>query len=82
LCINQNNMKILTKKKQHEALKRILANAIIAYDAIKRFEDKEKEMDASNHIMNNLVDSAYFIGGADLMVEAGEQFVKIICKEE
>ena len=76
--INQNNMKILTKKKQHEALKRMLANAIIAYDAVKKLDDKG---DAFTNIANNLADSAYFVGGADLMVEACEQFLKIICKE-
>lgn len=35
-------MRLLTKKKQNEALKRILANSIIAWDAVMKFEDKEK----------------------------------------
>ena len=75
-------MKIISKKKQNEVFKRILENAIIAYDLALKFEAKDKIMSTCNQIKNNLVDAAYFIGGADLMVEAGEQFNKIILKEE
>lgn len=75
-------MRLLTKKKQNEALKRILANSIIAWDAVKKFEDKEKIIDACNHIRNNLDDAAYFIGGKDSMIAVGEAFVNYISKED
>lgn len=35
-------MRLLTKKKQNEALKRILANAIIAHDAVMKFDDQTR----------------------------------------
>ena len=35
-------MRLLTKKKKNEALKRMLANAIIALDAIKKFNHHKK----------------------------------------
>lgn len=75
-------MRALTKKKEKEAFKKILANAIIAWDLAQKFEEKEKIIDTCNDINNNLVDAAYFIGGADLMVEAGNLYVKYICKED
>ncbi len=75
-------MRLLTKKKQNEALKRILANSIIAWDVVMKFEDKEKIIDACNHIQNNLVDAAYFIGGKDSMIAVGEAFVNYISKED
>ena len=75
-------MRLLTKKKQNEALKRILANSIIAWDAVMKFEDKEKIIDAYNHIQNNLADAAYSIGGKDSMIAVGEAFVNYISKED
>lgn len=74
-------MRLLTKKKQNETLKRILANSIIAWDTVMKFEDKDKIMDACNHIKNNLADAAYFIGGKDAMIAVGESFVNYISKE-
>lgn len=74
-------MRLLIKKKQNEALKRMLANSIIAWDAVMKFEDKEKIIDACNHIRNNLVCAAYFIGGKDAMIEVGESFANYINKE-
>lgn len=75
-------MRLLTKKKQNEVLKRILANSIIAWDAVMKFEDKDKIMDACNHIQNNLADAAYFIGGKDAMIAVGDSFVNYISKED
>ncbi len=75
-------MRLLMKKKQNEALKRILANSIIAWDAVMKFEDKDKMMDACNHIQNNLADAAYFIGGKDSMIAVGEAFVNYISKKD
>lgn len=75
-------MRLLTKKKKNEALKRILANAIIARDAVMKFDDQDKKSDACYHITNNLVDAAYFIGGKDSMIAVGEAFVNYICKED
>ena len=46
-----------------------------------KFEDKEKIIDACNHIRNNLVCAAYFIGGKDAMIEVGESFANYINKE-
>lgn len=75
-------MRLLTKKKKNEALKRMLANAIIARDAVMKFDDQDKKSDACYHITNNLVDAAYFIGGKDSMIAVGEAFVNYICKED
>ena len=75
-------MRLLTKKKQTEALKRMLANAIIARDAVMKFDDQDKKSDACYHITNNLVDAAYFIGGKDSMIAVGEAFVNYINKED
>lgn len=75
-------MRLLTKKKQNEALKRMLANAIIARDAVMKFDDQDKKSDACYHITNNLVDAAYFIGGKDSMIAVGEAFVNYINKED
>lgn len=75
-------MRLLTKKKQNEALKRILANAIIAHDAVMKFDDQNKKSDACYHISNNLTDAAYFIGGKDAMIAVGEAFVNYINKED
>lgn len=75
-------MRLLTKKKQNEALKRMLSNSIIAWDTVMKFEDKDKIMDACNHIRNNLADAAYFIGGTDAMIAVGESFVNYISKED
>lgn len=73
-------MRLLIKK--NEALKRMLANSIIAWDAVMKFEDKDKMMDACNHIQNNLADAAYFIGGKDAMIAVGESFVNYISKKD
>lgn len=75
-------MRLLTKKKKNEALKRMLANAIIARDAVMKFDDQDKKSDACYHITNNLVDAAYFIGGKDSMIAVGEAFVNYINKED
>ena len=75
-------MRLLTKKKKNEALKRMLANAIIARDAVMKFDDQDKKQDACYHITNNLVDAAYFIGGKDSMIAVGEAFVNYINKED
>ena len=75
-------MRLLTKKKKNEALKRMLANAIIARDAVMKFDYQDKKSDACYHITNNLVDAAYFIGGKDSMIAVGEAFVNYINKED
>lgn len=72
-------MRLLTKKKQNEALKRMLANAIIAYNEIMESNDFDHRIDISSKICNNLVDAAYFIGGKNMMVKAMELYVKYIC---
>lgn len=60
----------------------MLANAIIARDAVMKFDDQDKKSDACYHITNNLVDAAYFIGGKDSMIAVGEAFVNYISKED
>lgn len=60
----------------------MLANSIIAWDVVMKFEDKDKIMDACNHIQNNLADAAYFIGGKNAMIAVGESFVNYISKED
>ena len=75
-------MRLLTKKKKNEALERMLANAIIAHDAVMKFDDQDKKSDACYHIVDNLTDAAYFIGGKDSMIAVGEAFVNYINKED
>lgn len=71
-------MRLLTKKKQNEALKRMLANANIAYNEIMKSDNFGYRIDVSNKILNNLADAAYFIGGKNMMVKALELHVKYI----
>ena len=73
-------MRLLTKKKQNEALKRMLANANIAYNEIMKSDNFGYRIDVSNEICNNLADAAYFIGGKNMMVKALELHVKYICE--
>lgn len=73
-------MRLLTKKKQNEALKRMLANANIAYDEIMKSDNFGYRIDVSNEICNNLADAAYFIGGKNMMTKALELHVKYICE--
>ena len=75
-------MRLLTKKKKNEALKRMLANAIIAHDAVMKFDDQDKKSDACYHISNNLTEAAYAVGGKDALIAVGEAFVNYINKEE
>lgn len=73
-------MRLLTKKKQNEALKRMLANANIAYNEIMKSDNFGYRIDVSNKIFNNLADAAYFIGGKNMMVKVLELHVKYICE--
>lgn len=73
-------MRLLTKKKQNEALKRMLANANIAYNEIMKSDNFGYRIDVSNKIFINLADAAYFIGGKNMMAKALELHVKYICE--
>ena len=75
-------MRLLTKKKKNEALKRMLANAIIARDAVMKFNDIYKKSDACYHISNNLAEAAYAIGGKDAMIAIGKAYVDYINKKD
>ena len=75
-------MRLLTKKKKNEALKRMLANAIIARDAVMNFNDIDKKSDAFYHISNNLAEAAYAIGGKDAMIAIGKAYVDYINKKD
>lgn len=75
-------MRLLTKKKQNEVLKRILANAIIARDAVMKFNNIDKKSDACYHISNNLAEAAYAIGGKDALITIGEAYVDYINKKD
>lgn len=75
-------MRLLTKKKKNEALKRMLANSIIARDAVMKFNDIDKKLDACYHISNNLTEAAYAIGGKDALLAIGEAYINYINKEE
>ena len=72
-------MRLLTKKKQNEALKSMLTNANIAYNEIMKSDNFGYRIDVSNKILNNLADAAYFIGGKNMMTKALELHVKYIC---
>ena len=75
-------MRLLTKKKKNEALKRMLLNAIIARDAVMMFNDIDKKSDACYHISNNLAEAAYAIGGKDDMIAIGKAYVDYINKKD
>ena len=74
-------MRLLTKKKKNEALKRMLANAIIARDDVMKINDIDKKSDACYHISNNLAEAAYAIGGKDAMIAIGKAYVDYINKK-
>ena len=74
-------MRLKKKKKKNEALKRMLANAIIARDAVMKFNDIYKKSDACYHISNNLAEAAYAIGGKDAMIAVGKAYVDYINKK-
>ena len=78
----EENMRLLTKKKKNEALKRMLANAIIARDAVMKFNDIDKKSDACYHISDNLAEAAYAIGGKDAMIAIGKAYVDYINKKD
>lgn len=67
-------MKILRKRTQKVILNRLLANAIIAGDAVSHFKDPKKYCDAMNHIIDNLAEATYAIGGKKAMLDAKETF--------
>lgn len=75
-------MRLLTKKKKNEALKRMLANAIIARDAVMKFDDQDKKSDACYHITNNLTEAAYAVGGKDALIATAEAYLDHINKED
>ena len=75
-------MRLLTKKKKNKALKRMLANAIIAWDAVMKFNNIYKKSDACYHISDNLVEAAYFIGRKDSMIAVGKAYVDYINKKD
>ena len=75
-------MRLLTKKKKNEALKRMLTNAIIAWDAVMKFNDIDKKSDDCYHISNNLAEAAYAIGGKDAMIAIGKAYVDYINKKD
>lgn len=75
-------MRLLTKKKKNEALKRMLANAIIARDAVMKFDDQDKKSDACYHITNNLTEAAYAVGGKDALIATAEAYLDYINKED
>ena len=75
-------MRLLTKKKKNEALKRMLANAIIARDAVMKFDDQDKKSDAYYHIVDNLTEAAYAVGGKDAMIATTEASLDYINKED
>lgn len=75
-------MRLLTKKKQNEVLKRMLANAIIAHDAVMKFDDQDKKSDACYYITDNLTEAAYAVGGKDALIATAEAYLDYIDKED
>ena len=73
-------MRLLTNKKKNEVLKRVLANAIIAWDAVIKFNDINKKSDAYYHISNNLAEATYAVGGKDAMIAIEKAYVDYINK--
>lgn len=68
-------MKILRSRTQKAILNRMLANAIIAYDAVSHFQDPRKIMDACKHIIENLAEASYDVGGMRAMNWAEKEFM-------
>ena len=60
----------------------MMANAIIAWDAVMKFNDIDKKSDACYHISNNLAEAAYAIGGKDAMIAIGKAYVDYINKKD
>ena len=60
----------------------MLANAIIALYAVIKFNDIDKKSDACYHILNNLAEAAYAIGGKDATIAIGEAYVDYINKKD
>ncbi len=67
-------MKILTKKKQKEVLARMVANAIIATDAL--IESKEKLAQGLMSTMDNLREASSIIGGIEGVKYATTEYDK------
>ena len=75
-------MRLLTKNKQNEALKRILANAIIAYDATMKSDDTDKKSDTCYYIADNLTTAAFAVGGANAFTTTAKVYLDYINKED
>ena len=60
----------------------MLANAIIARDAVMKFDDQDKKSDACYHITNNLTEAAYAVGGKDALIATAEAYLDHINKED
>lgn len=60
----------------------MLANAIIARDAVMKFDDQDKKSDACYHITNNLTEAAYAVGGKDALIATAEAYLDYINKED
>ena len=60
----------------------MLANVIIAWDAVMKCNDIDKKSDACYHISNNLAEAAYAIGGKDAMIAIGKTYVDYINKKD
>ncbi len=73
-------MKILRSRTQKDILLRMLANAIIAYDAVSHFQDPKKTIDAYNHIIDNLAEASYDIGGMKAMNLVKKEFMDKVNK--
>ena len=74
-------MRLVPKKKKNEALKRMLANASIDWEAVMKFNDIDKKSDACYHISDNLAEAAYAIGGKDALIAIEKAYVDYINKK-
>ncbi len=70
-------MKILSKKKQNEVCKRIVANAIIAFDLLDVDNlPADKLIRYTKEILENTCDAVGDVGGIEAMLAAREAMVR------
>lgn len=74
-------MKLLTNKKQNEALERIAAMYVMARKVINGVKE-EKSLDYIGKLIDNASELAYLVGGIDGMVEVLESVNDNLYKED
>lgn len=70
-------MKILNNKKIKDSLNRLVANYIISIDALKKIEMSASDyLDASEHLIDNTLTIANYLGGIEGMYYVNDQIAE------